>query len=88
MDIATLTASLAGICMAICQIPQAWLVYKTKDTRGISLLMQCVLTAGITFWFVTGLLISNIPMWLSNGVCLIFCLYVLAMCLRQRKKKT
>lgn len=88
MDIATLTASLAGICMAICQIPQAWLVYKTKDTRGISLLMQCILTSGIIFWFVTGLLLSNIPMWLSNGVCLVFCLYVLAMCLRQRLKKS
>lgn len=80
MEIATITASLAGICMAICQIPQAWLVFKTKKTDDISLVMQLILTVGIGFWFVTGLLLHNVPMWLSNGVCLVFCLYILCVC--------
>lgn len=87
MDIATLTASLAGICMAICQIPQAWLVFKTQQTNNISILMQSILTLGICMWFVTGVLLNNAPMYLSNGLCLIFCLYILAVCIKNKKKR-
>ncbi len=87
MDIATATASIAGICMAICQIPQAWSVYKTNDTRGISIGMQTILSTGIAFWFVTGILLDNPPMYLSNGFCLIFCLYVLFVCVRNKRQK-
>lgn len=84
MDIATITASIAGICMAICQIPQAWLVYKTKNTDNISILMQVILTLGIGMWFATGVLLVNAPMYLSNGFCLIFCLYILFVCVKNK----
>lgn len=87
MDIATLTASVAGICMAICQIPQAWSVYKTNDTRGISIEMQTILSFGIALWCVTGILLDNPPMYLSNGFCLIFCLYVVYACIRNKRQK-
>jgi len=65
MDLSTITASIAGICMALCQIPQAWLVYKTKKTEGISILMQSVLALGVGMWFITGILFNNAPMYLS-----------------------
>lgn len=87
MDIATITASIAGIAMAICQIPQAMYVFKTHDTQSISLGMQFILTLGIFMWFVTGVLLHNIPMWLSNGLCLIFCLYILVICIINKTKK-
>ncbi len=87
MDIATLTASVAGICMAICQIPQAWSVYKTNDTRGVSIGMQTTLSLGIALWFITGILLDNQPMYLSNGFCLIFCLYVVYRCVRNKRRK-
>lgn len=91
LDLFTITSALAGICMAICQVPQALHVYKTKKTDGISLGMQILLTSGIAFWFVSGILLScvdfksGIPMWSSNGFCLIFCLYILRMCLKNKK---
>ena len=84
MDIATWTATVAGICMAICQIPQAWKIYKTRQTDSISIGMQLVMNFGVLCWMVTGILLNNIPMWLSNGVCLVFGLYVLAMCIRNK----
>lgn len=84
--IGTITATIAGICMAICQVPQAWLVFKTKDTSGISILMQAILTLGIGSWFVTGILWNQAPMYLSNGFCFIFCLYILTMCLYNKAK--
>lgn len=85
MDLATITATIAGICMAICQVPQAVLVYRTKQTEGISILMQSILTLGIGMWFVTGILFNNAPMYLSNGFCFIFCLYILLVCIKNKR---
>lgn len=91
-SIFTITSTIAGICMAICQIPQALNIYRTRDTSSISLGMQVILTSGILFWFISGVILSVIdfwsgfPMWLSNGICLIFCLYILSVCLQNRRK--
>lgn len=90
MDINTIsliTASIAGICMAICLVPQAWKIYKEGKAEGLSLGMQIIITTGIFFWFVTGVLLRNIPMWASNGFCLIFCIYVLVMVIRTHKRE-
>jgi len=90
MDINTLqliTATIAGTCMAICQVPQAWKIYKEGKAEGLSLWMQIIITTGIFFWFVTGVLLRNIPMWASNGFCLIFCIYVLVMVIRTKRRQ-
>lgn len=39
-------------------------------------------------WFVTGLLLDNAPMYLSNGFCLIFCIYVLYVAVRNNIDRT
>lgn len=78
--------------MAICQVPQAIRIIRTHDTASISITMQCILTLGILFWFVSGIILSTgdfwagVPMWLSNGFCLIFCLYILIMCIYNKVK--
>lgn len=90
MDINTLqliTATIAGTCMAVCQVPQAWKIYKEGKAEGLSLWMQIIITTGIFFWFVTGVLLRNIPMWASNGFCLIFCIYVLVMVIRTKRRQ-
>lgn len=85
MDLATITATIAGICMAICQVPQALLIWRTGNTSGLSVLMQTILTLGIAMWFVTGLLLENVPMYVSNGFCLMFCLYILYAVIRNHR---
>ena len=81
---------MAGTCLAIAQFPQAIKVYKTKDTHSISLLMYTILTTGVFFWFLYGVL-ANIPeMWITNGICLVpsfYILYVSIKNLRNAKKK-
>lgn len=83
--IATIFASIAGICMAICQIPQALLIWKTGKTDGISIWMQTILTIGITCWFIAGILYNNAPMYLSNGFCAVACYYILLKCIINQK---
>ncbi len=70
---------LAGFCTATAQFPQAYKIYKTRDTKSISLVMYSIMTLGIVFWFTYGLLLSDWPMILANGVCLLpsgYTLYV------------
>ena len=77
----------AGICMAICQIPQAMLIYKTNNTESISIMMQIILTSGITCWMIVGLLSGNIAMFITNAFCALSCYYILAKCIQNRVKK-
>ena len=74
----------AGVCMALSQFPQAWKVYRTRDTRGISLWMFSILTLGVALWCLCGIVTCFWPMWLSNGICLIPSVYVLIMTARDR----
>ena len=77
---------LAGFCTAIAQFPQAFKVIKTGETHSISIGMYTIMTFGILFWFVYGLLIPDLPMILANGVCLIPSLYILCITLRNLNK--
>ena len=94
MAITAITATIAGICTEICQIPQAIKIHRERRAEGISLLMQIILTSGIFFWFLTGVLImilegnyaAGIPMVLSNGFCLVFGFYVLVMVILTKKE--
>jgi MtN3 and saliva related transmembrane protein len=73
---------LAGFCTAVAQFPQALKVIKTGDTRSISLGMYLTMTFGIFFWFLYGVLLSNLPMVLANGVCLLPSVYILYITIR------
>ena len=41
--------------------PQAWLTYKTKDVRGVSLGMYSVLSVGLFLWLLYGLSLNAWP---------------------------
>ena len=78
---------LAGICTAASQFPQAYKVYKTKQTQGISLPMYSILTLGVAFWLTYGILLNNLPMILANGVCLPPALYTLYIMIQNQRQE-
>lgn len=63
---------IVGIIAAICTtgafLPQAIKTFKTKDTKGISLLMYSFSTLGIFLWLVYGLLLHDTPLILANSI--------------------
>ena len=77
---------LAGFCTAVAQFPQAWKVIRTGETHSISLGMYIIMTFGILFWFIYGVLIPNLPMIIANGVCLIPSVYILFITIRNLNK--
>lgn len=59
------TAAFLG---TICWIPQAVLVWKTKDTKSLSLVTNLMFLATVTLWLIYGLLIVDWPLIIANLV--------------------
>ncbi len=80
---------LAAILTTVAFVPQAMLVYKTKDTDSISLAMFIIFNFGLVCWGTYGLILHQLPIILANGITLILALYILFMKMTEvrRKKK-
>ncbi|MFC5496763.1 SemiSWEET transporter [Caenimonas terrae] len=79
---------LIGYCAAalttVSFAPQAWLTFRTRDVRGISLGMYSVFAVGVALWLAYGLLLGAWPIVAANAVTLALALAILAMKLRYR----
>ena len=60
-------------------VPQAWLTFRTRDVRGISLGMYSAFTAGIAQWLAYGLLLRAWPIVVANAITLALAVSILAM---------
>jgi MtN3 and saliva related transmembrane protein len=72
----------AATLTTISFVPQAWLTFRTRDVRGISLGMYSVFTVGIALWLLYGLLMGAWPIVLANAVTLALASVILFMKLR------
>ena len=70
---------LAATLTTVSFVPQAWLIFKTRDVRGISLGMYSAFTAGISLWLAYGILISAWPIVIANTITLLLAAGILGM---------
>lgn len=79
-------SELIGYCAAalttLSFLPQAWLTFRTRDVRGISLGMYSVFTIGVALWLLYGVLMGAWPIVLANAVTLGLASVILGMKLR------
>lgn len=79
----TSTSELVGYCAAVLTtcafLPQAWLTFRTRDVRGISLGMYGIFTLGVALWLLYGLLLGAWPIVLANAVTLVLAAAILCM---------
>ncbi|MBW6451606.1 MAG: SemiSWEET transporter [DPANN group archaeon] len=75
---------IASILTTISFIPQIVTIYKTKDTKSISLKMYLLFCSGITLWLIYGLLKKDLPIILANSITLILSLIILSMKLKYK----
>lgn len=77
---------LIGYCAAFlttCSfVPQAWLTWRTRDVRGISLGMYSVFTLGVALWLLYGVMMGAWPIVLANAVTLALASVILGMKVR------
>lgn len=58
----------AAILGTICWIPQALQVWRTRDTRSLSLVAQVLFLVTVTLWLIYGVMIMDWPLILANIV--------------------
>lgn len=63
-------------------LPQVVHTLATRDTRGISLRMYVIFTAGVVLWLIYGLLTRDLPLIAANAVTLILAGAILILKLR------
>lgn len=83
VDHVTIIGSIAAVCTTVSFIPQVVKVYKTRETRDLSLLMYVIFSVGVFFWFCYGLLTRSLPIIIANFITLILSLYIVAMKIRR-----
>ena len=78
-SVAELIVCMAAVLTTAAFIPQAWMVYKIRDTRSISLPMYIVFNLGVLCWAAYGFMIQSTPVIAANLVTFIFAFYILVM---------
>lgn len=76
------TGYVAATLTTVAFLPQTIKTLRTKDTRGISLRMYVVFTAGVAMWLWYGFVLQSWPMILANVVTLVLSTSILVMKLR------
>lgn len=84
MSATELIGFLAATLTTCSFVPQAWLTFRTRDVRGISLGMYSVFTVGIALWLCYGLLLGAWPVVAANAITLGLAGAILLMKLRYR----
>lgn len=60
-------------------IPQAFQVYKTKNTKSISLATYVIIDIASFFWIAYALMISSLPVLMVNIVLILLSTYIIVM---------
>lgn len=71
MDTATILGICAGILTTGSFIPQVIKIYKTRETKDISMAMFIILAIGIALWLIYGFYIRSLPVIVANAVTLV-----------------
>jgi MtN3 and saliva related transmembrane protein len=75
----------ATLASTISFLPQAWKIVRTRTTKDISAGMYMITVAGFALWTTYGLLLGVWPLIVTNGICLMFSSFILAMKLLPRR---
>jgi len=73
---------LAAFCTTISFVPQVIRTIRTKDTKGISLLMYSIFVVGVGLWLVYGIMIDDLPMTIANVITLGLAIIILTLKVR------
>lgn len=84
MDIYEIIGFFAAILTTISFVPQVIKIYKSKETKSISLTMYVVFSLGILMWLIYGIHLKSMPMIIANAITLILTIYILFMKMKHK----
>ena len=77
MQFFTFLGYVAAVLTTISFVPQALLIIKTKDTKGISLPMYILFTIGVACWLLYGIYFGMISVIIANFITLALAIVIL-----------
>ena len=66
-------------------VPQAWKIWKTRETNGLSTKMWIFNTTAFALWTVYGIALGKWPLIATNAICLVLAAFILTMKVTARK---
>lgn len=68
---------LAAFLTTFAFVPQAYKVYRTNQTKDLSLSLFVIFSMGVFMWLIYSIMLDSIPMKMANTITLILSLYIL-----------
>lgn len=84
MDVTTLIGSAAAICSTTSFAPQCWKIIQSGETDDISAPTYALTVAAFGLWFTYGVLRSDWPLMVTNGISGLLAAFILVMTLLPR----
>lgn len=82
MEFFTYIGLMAGFCTTIAFLPQAVKTWKSKSAKDLSLGMYSIFCTGVILWLTYGILISDLPIIITNAATLTLAMSILYFKLR------
>ncbi len=83
-----LIGTIAATLTTLSFLPQALLVLRTGETRGISLSMYSVFTLGVALWILYGIKLGAIPIIIANAITFCLAMCILSVVVRNKLTKS
>jgi MtN3 and saliva related transmembrane protein len=77
MDSYTIIGLAAGFCTTMAFLPQAVKTWRSKSAKDLSLGMYLIFCTGVVLWLTYGILISDLPIIITNLVTLLLAISIL-----------
>ena len=72
-----LVGSIAAFLTTVAFVPQAYKVYKTNQTKDLSLFLFLIFSLGVFMWLIYGIMKEDPPIMIANSITLFLSLYIL-----------
>lgn len=84
-----MSATVVGYCAAILSVssfvPQAWKIWKTRQTNGLATPMWILSTTAFALWTTYGVFLDELPIIIPNAICFVLAGFILAMKLKAKR---
>ena len=84
MSAPDLVGTVAATLTTVAFIPQAWLMWKSGRTEGVSLGMYSIFTIGVALWLLYGVMLGAWPIVVANAITFVLAAFILLMKLRSK----
>ena len=72
-----LVGSIAAFLTTVAFVPQSYKVFKTNQTKDLSLFLFLIFSLGVFMWLIYGIMKEDLPIMIANSITLFLSLYIL-----------